>query len=218
MRTIAVLGCVWSLLALVPACGHSQGGTGTGHTGGAADPLPPPGYGSLRQSDLALNVRNDELEVRLVPLDQRVTRLLARDAYESLESLVHSRRSSIDSVARMYGISSPGLALVTFFGGREGVRFDASTLLLGIRNQVQRPRGIVPFSPRFTSQQLGLREQASAILVFDELLPVTDDFNFSYQGRTSESWGNKQRMLDRERGRVAARARVTTQPDTAVSP
>ena len=79
MRTIAVLGCVWSLLALVPACGHGQGGTGGGPGGGAADPLPPPGYGSLRQSDLALNVRNDELEVRLVPLDQRVTRLLARD-------------------------------------------------------------------------------------------------------------------------------------------
>ena len=131
---IAVLGCVWSLLALVPACGHSQGGTGTGHTGGAADPLPPPGYGSLRQSDLALNVRNDELEVRLVPLDQRVTRLLARDAYESLESLVHSRRSSIDSVARMYGISSPGLALVTFFGGREGVRFDVKDT--GQRKQI----------------------------------------------------------------------------------
>ena len=101
MRTIAILGCAWTLLAVVPACGVSQAGSG-----GAADALPPPGYGSLKQSDLALGMRNDELEIRLVPLDERVTRLLARDAYESLKSLVHSRRASIDSVARMYGISS----------------------------------------------------------------------------------------------------------------
>ena len=209
MRTIALVGSLWTLLAALPACAQGQGG-------GAADPVPPPGYGSLRQSDLALNVRTAELEVRLVPLDERVTRLLARDAHESLESLVHSRRASIDSVARMYGISAPGLALVTFFGGREGARFDPSTLTLGIRNQVQRPRGIVPFSPRFSAQQLGVREQVSAIFVFDELLPVTDDFNFAYRGQTSESWGNKQRLLDRERARVAARARVV-RPDSVPS-
>ena len=117
----------------------------------------------------------------------------------------------------MYGISSPGLALVTFFGQREGARFDPYSLTLGIRNQVLRARGVVPFSPRFTNQQLGVREQASGIFVFEELLPVNDDFNFAYQGRTSESWGNKQRTLDRERARVAARARGT-QPESAGAP
>lgn len=207
MRTIVLLGCAWALLAAVPACAQGQG---------ALDPLPPPGFGSLKQSDLALRLRSDELEVRLVPLDQRVTRLLARDAYESLESLVHSRRSSIDSLARISGISAPGLALVTFFGGREGARFDPTNLNLGIRNQVLRPRGIVPFSPRFTSQQLAVREQVSAIYIFEELLPVTDAFTFSYQGRVSEDWQNRQRLLDRERGRVAARSRVT-RPDSGTA-
>jgi hypothetical protein len=205
MRTTALLGWAWAVLAAAPAL--AQDGRG------ALDPLPPPGYGSLTQSDLALRVRSDELEVRLVPLDERVTRLLARDSYQSLQSLVHSRRSSIDSLAKLSGISAPGLALVTFFGGREGARFDPQTLTLVIRNGVLRPRGIVPFSPRFTSQQLNVREQVSAIFLFDELLPVTDDFSFSYQGRNSEDWQNKQRLLDRERGRVAARSRVT-RPDS----
>jgi hypothetical protein len=211
MKTILALFCAWTLLAVLPGCGHGQASSG-----GGVDALPPPGYGSLKQSDLALRMRNDELEIRLVPLDERVTRLLARDAYESLKGLVHSRRASIDSVARMYGISSPGLALVTFYGQREGVRFDPYLLNLGIRNQLLRARGVVPFSPRFTNQQLGVREQATGIYVFDELLPVNDDFNFAYQGRTSESWGTKQRTLDRERGRVAARARVT-QPDSGAA-
>jgi hypothetical protein len=197
MRMVALLGWAWVLLAVTPALAQE----------GALDPLPPPGFGSLRQSDLALQLTSAELEVRLVPLDQQVTRLLAKDAYRSLESLVHSRRGSIDSVARLYGISSPGLALVSFFGQREGVRFDPSTLQLSIRNQLVRPRGIVPFTPRFTSQQLNVREQVSAIYVFDELLPVTDDFTFFYQGLVSERWQSKQRLLDRERGRVAARSR-----------
>ncbi|MGH7579491.1 MAG: hypothetical protein ACREM9_04915 [Gemmatimonadales bacterium] len=209
MRTLALLGSAWALLVGIPACAQGQGQ-------GALDPLPPPGFGSLRQNDLALHVRSDELEVRLVPLDQRVTRLLTRDAYQSLEGLVHARRASIDSVARIYGISTPGLALVTFFGGREGARFDPSNLTLGIRNRVLRPRGVVPFSPRFTSQQLNVREQVSAIFLFDERLPVTDDFTFAYQGRVSESWQNKQRMLDRERGRVAARSRLT-RPDSGAA-
>ena len=208
MRTIALLGCAWALL--VTPLAVAQDGQG------AVDPLPPPGFGSLKQSDLALRLRNDDLEVRLVPLDPRVTRLLARDAYESLEGLVRSRRSSIDSLARVSGISTPGLALVTFFGGREGARFDPSNLNLGIRNQFLRPRGIVPISPRFTSQQLNVREQVTAIYLFDELLPVDDDFNVSYQGLLSENWQNKQRVLDRERGRVSARSRMI-RPDSGAT-
>jgi hypothetical protein len=205
MRTIAALGCAWALLATVPAL--AQDGQYS------QDQLPPPGYGSLRQNDLSLRVRNDDLEVRLVPLDERVTRLLSRDAYQSLQGLVHSRRSTIDSLARLAGISSPGLALVSFFAGREGARFDPSTLNLGIRSQVLRPRGIVPFSPRFTSQQLNVREQVSAIYIFEELLPVNDDFNFGYQGQLSEDWQGKQPLLDRERARVSARSRLT-RPDS----
>ncbi len=208
MRTITLLGCAWALLAAAPAL--AQDGDDD------REELPPPGFGSLKQNDLALRVRSDELEVRLVPLDERVTRLLARDAYQTLRGLVHSRRASIDSVARLSGISTPGLALVTFFAGREGTRFDPSTLNLSIRNRVVRPRGIVPFSPRFTSQQLTFREQVSAIYVFEELLPVTDDFTFEYQGATSEDWQGKQLVLDRERGRVAARSRLA-RPDSGAA-
>lgn len=195
------------LLAAAPAAAQA----------GPGDVLPPPGYGSLSQNDLALRVRNDEIEVRFVPLDQRVTRLLARDSYESLESLVRSRRGAIDSVAGTYGLGRPGLALVTFFGQRTGVRFDPQTLTLLVRNRIFRPLGVVPFTPRFSSQQLNVRDQVSGIYVFEEELPVNDSFSFSYEGLTSEDWQNKQRALDRERARVAARSR-SDRPDSAPAP
>ncbi len=205
MRRIVVLGCAWVFLVSGRLLGQG--------TTGQMEQLPPPGYGSLSQSDLSLRVRSGDLDIRLVPLDERVTRLLARDAYQSLQGLVQSKQSAIDSLARVAGISAPGLALVSFFAQREGTRFDPQTLTLLIRNRLFRPRGIVPFSPRFTSQQLNVREQASAIFLFEELLPVTDGFKVSYEGRDSDDWESKQRVLISERGRVQARSRLA-RPDS----
>ena len=176
-----------------------------GQSGERARPLPA-GYGTLTQNDLALRLSNDDLEIRFIPLDHRVTRLLARDAYQSLLGLTDSHRREIDSVASRAGVSQPGLALVSFFGLRPDVRFDAQTLTLLIRNRVFRPIGVIPLNPKFTSGQLGIREQASAIYLFEEDLPVSDSFTLSYGGLTSEDWQNKLPTLDRERARVAARA------------
>ena len=180
----------------------------------AAEGLPPGGYGSLKQDDLSLRIRTAELDVRFVPLDLRVTSLLGRDSYQSLHSLVQSRRQAIDSVARVAGVGHAGLALVTFFGLRAGARFDPQTLTVVVRTRLLRPLGIVPFTPRFTSQQLAVRDQVSAIFLFEEQMPVMDDFSVSYAGLNSESWSRKQPMLERERARVASRARAG-RPDSA---
>jgi hypothetical protein len=177
----------------------------TGQSGDRARPLPA-GYGSLTQNDLALRVRNDEIEIRFIPLDPRVMPLLAKDAFQSLRTLVETHRRSIDSVASRAGVSQPGLALVSFFGLRPEVRFDPQTLTLLIRNRVFRPLGLIPINAKFASQQLGVREQASAIYLFEEDIPVDDSFTLSYGALTSEDWQNKQPALDRERGLVAARA------------
>jgi hypothetical protein len=186
--------------------------------------LPPGGYGSLTQADLSLRVRTADIEVRFVPLDARVTRLLARDSWESLRSLVAAHRTAIDSVANISGVARPGLASVSFFGQSANARFDPQTLIVLVRGRELRPLGIVPFSGRFTSQQLNVREQVSGIYLYEEDLPVNDTFRISYAGQTSDDWQDKQTNLDRERARVALRLRdsagdSTTQkvvaPDTA---
>jgi hypothetical protein len=115
----------------------------------------------------------------------------------------------------MAGVSRPGLALVTFFAQRENARFDPQTLTVTVRSREFRPLGIVPFSGRFTSQQLNVREQVSAIYVFEEELPVNDSFTVLYGGQTSDDWRGKQQILDRERTRVALRARAQVRDTTA---
>ncbi len=114
----------------------------------------------------------------------------------------------------MSGISRPGLALVTFFAQRADARFDPQTLTLLVRSREFRPLGIVPFSGRFTSQQLNVREQVSAIYLFEEDLPVNDSFVVLYGGRSSDDWQGKQRVLDRERSRVALRERSDVRDST----
>ncbi len=170
-------------------------------------------YGTLNQNDLALRMRNDDVEIRFIPLDPKVTRLLANDAFQSLRSLVETRRRAIDSVASRAGVTEPGLALVSFFGVREATRFDPQTLTIRVRNRALQPLGLIPIDARFTSQQLNVREQASAIYLFEEDLPVDDAFTLSYGALVSEDWQTKQPILDRERARVSVRARAG-RPDT----
>ena len=192
-----------ALAVLVLGCARPA----TGQAPAQGSPLPQ-GYGSLSQDDLSLRVGDDNLVIRFVPLDPRLMPLFARDAAQSLRSLLDSHKRAIDSVASRAGVATPGIGLVSFFGQRADVRFDPQTLTILIRNRVFRPLGVVPLSPRFNSQQLGVREQASALYLFEEEIPVNDSFVLSYGALTSEDWERKLPLLDRERARVAARSRT----------
>jgi len=202
MRTLA--GLLFFFACAVPAAGQAV----------EQVRAVPVSYGTLNQNDLALRVSNEDIEIRFVPLDPLVTRLLANDAYQSLRSLVETRRRAIDSVASRAGVSEPGLALVSFFSLRADTRFDPQLLTLLIRNRVFQPLGIIPLSAKFTSQQLNAREQASAIYLFEEDIPVKDSFSLSYGALESDDWQTKQSILDRERARVSARARAERRDTT----
>ena len=193
-----------SLAVLFIACGLADLAAAQ-----SAAPLPVTtvSYGTLNQNDLAIRLRSEDVDIRFIPLDAKITRLLANDAFQSLRSLVETRRRSIDSVASTAGVTEPGLALVSFFGLRPETRFDPQTLTVRLRNRALQPLGIIPITARFTSHQLDQREQASAIYLFEEDLPVDDSFSLSYGALISEDWQTKQPLIDRERARVSARAR-----------
>lgn len=173
----------------------------------AAEGLPPAGFGSLSQNDIAVRLRNDDVEVRIVPLDERLLRLLARDAYASLSSLAASRQAQIDEIARRGNAADPGVALVSFFGQRDGVRFEPELVTVQYRGREFRPIGVVPFTPGFTNQQLNARQQASAVFVFEQELPVLEPMTITYGPLRSNEWERVLPRIERERSRVAAQAR-----------
>ncbi|MBW8773110.1 MAG: hypothetical protein JF590_07475, partial [Gemmatimonadetes bacterium] len=141
------------LLLATAACGGAQG---------QATPAPippdaqavPAGFGRLNQDDLSLKWSTGDLEIRFLPLDERMIRLLAPDAYRAMHDLRESRRARIDSVAQRSGTAQPGVAMITFFAARSGQMFQPQDLTLSVQNQEFRPIGIIPLSPNFTNQQL----------------------------------------------------------------
>lgn len=173
----------------------------------AGGELPPVGYGTMNQDEISVHVVVEDIDARFLPLDERVTRLLGADAYTSLHNLVLSKQGSIDSVSRENGISNPGLVLVTFFGLRQDARFDPQDVYISVRSQQYRPLGIIPFTSSFGSRQLAARQQATAIYVFETVLPVYEPLTITYASHTADSWQNVLPKIDRERGRIAARAR-----------
>ena len=178
----------------------------------AQDSLPA-GYGTLRRDDIAVRLTTDNLQIQVLPLDEQVIRLLAPDTYGSLTDLVARRRAAIDALAAQAGVAHPSLVMVTFYGLVPQARFSPEDLNLASRGRLFRPVGIVPLSPRWSSNLLDAREQAVAIYLFDEGISFREDLTVSYQGLANDSWSRSVRSLDQERARVRARARAGTRPD-----
>lgn len=187
------------MIAALTACSHAVA------QAPASGELPPPGYGSLTRDFIAIQVVLGDVQVRFVPLDERLLRLTAPDAYESLHGMVASRQTQIDSAAQAAGTSNPGLAMVTFFALRQEAPFDPDNVTFTHRNQIYRPVAILPLTGNFTSRQLGVRQQASAIYLFEQPIPVFEPFSVFYQTSVSNGWNDILRRVDRERVRVQSR-------------
>jgi hypothetical protein len=176
--------------------------------------LIPVGYGSLNQDQLSIRLQNTDLEVRVLPLDERLLRLVSTDGYASLHALVADRQAQIDSAAREAGLTNPGLVLVSFFGRRDDARFDPQNVNLIYRSQFYRPAAIVPITGNFSSRQLALRRQASAIYLYDVRLPIFESFDVSYADQQSSAWTDILPVLERERGRALSRWQANRRRDS----
>ena len=168
--------------------------------------LPPPGLGTLRQDQVAVRLGTASLAIRVLPLDERVIRLLAPDTYSSLAELKRSRAAEIAAAARRAGLDSTTVFVVTFFGMAPNARFDPDQLYLSSQNAFFRPIGVVPMTPQWGEAQLGQRQQAVAIYLFQPGIPVLQPFTVFYGDQPSTAWESTLRVLDNERARVLARA------------
>lgn len=180
--------------------------------------LPPVGFGRLNQEQLSVQFTSGDIQVRFLPLDERVLRLLANDGYASLHALVDSRKTVLDSAGTAAGISSPGLVMVSFFGLRDDARFDPENLSIVYRSQFYRPAAIVPLSANFSNRQLPVRRAASAIYIFELPIPVYEEFDVAYGSSQSSGWKDILSRLDRERAWVTSRAQAARQDTAAAKP
>ena len=200
------------LLALVAACAGARGGAAQATPAGTPDPnLVPPGFGSLRQTDIAVKLDATNLLINVIPLDERVIRLLAPDAYRSLHDMRENRMAQIRAAARP-GSDSLALFMVTFFGLQPRTQFYPDQLLINSQNATYRPLGFVSITPRFSENVLDAREQAAAIFIYEPGIAVLRPFTVSYNASQSSSWEQAITLINTERARVLARAQSQTRP------
>lgn len=174
----------------------------------------PIGAGRLNQDVLTLRLGTGSLDIRFLPLEEDLLRLLAKDGYDALQALIAEQRQGIDSVARRRGVTRPGIALVTFYGLAPNTRFDPLQLTVALRGQPIRPIGALPLSAAFSSQQLGPRDAASGLVLFDRALPVREAFSIRYLSVETEDWERRLPRLNQERSRILGRSSTDpTRPD-----
>lgn len=158
--------------------------------------------GTLSQNEISIRLRDEEIELRFVPLDPRLLELLAPDGRRALQGMLSGQSLAIDSAARASGLASPGLALVSFFGQRAGVRFDPQLVIVDARGRLFRPVTIVPLSSDFSAGQLDARQSVMAIYLYEEPLPVWEPFRLTYASLGSNIWESRVSLLERERTRI----------------
>ncbi len=202
----------WSSVAaaLVTACGAHRPAVAQQ----AGDPagVPPVGFGTLRQDQVGVRLTTPALAIRVLPLDERVIRLLSPDAYRSLSELRTSRAAEIAAAARAGGQDSATLFIVTFFGVQPQARFTADDLSVTSQAAFYRPIGIVPLTSRWSESVVDQRQQVVAIYLFEPTIAVLRPFTVGYGGVSSGAWEQSLRLLDAERARALARAQQQAQP------
>ncbi|HET9064329.1 MAG TPA: hypothetical protein VFN22_00715 [Gemmatimonadales bacterium] len=206
------------LVLTAAACGHRPAPAQTPATQVSSDSggaLVPVGLGQLNQDVITLRLKLPNLEIRFTPLDERVTRLLANDGYQSLDGMRTRNQAAIDSVVARQGLRRPGLVLVSFFGLAPNTSFDPSLLLLvDSRNRPVRPAGFVPLSASFSAQRLDVRDQAMGIVIYETVIPVTEPFTLTYLDASTDEWQRRLSRFDRERARIQAKATNAPAPGT----
>ena len=172
---------------------------------GEASLLVPPGFGTLLQDQISLQLQRGDLQIKVMPLEEWVIRLAAPDTYARLRGLVEAHG---ERAARSAMTMEPSLFLVSLFSYRPDVRYEPEDLLLVNRGLRLRPLAIVPMTPSWGTQRLGQQETRMAIYAFEGGLDLEADLSVEYQELRNEVWRERVvPLLQAERARALARSR-----------
>ena len=180
----------------------------------SATTMVPAGYGTLRQEDVAIRMQVGQVQVRAIPLDESVIRVLAPDSYRSLHGLRESRRDAIERLAGRYLLRERNVWLVSFYGLAPDARFSPSELTLTVSGRDYRPLEVLPLSAGFGEQRLQQHETQTALYLFPDGVNLSQPLTARMENAQDGSWAETLRRIDQERALIRGRAsRGAMQPD-----
>ncbi|MGI8498292.1 MAG: hypothetical protein ACR2OG_12000 [Gemmatimonadaceae bacterium] len=165
-----------------------------------------PGFGTLRQEQIAISVQLQSIQVRAIPLDEGVIRLLSPDSYRAMRALVEGKRDTVAVLSSRHNLRNPSLWYISFYGVEPDARFSPQEIVIISGGRDYRPVEILPLSSGFGEQRVRQREVQSAIYIFDGDVNVGQPLTLSVEAVQSNSWQNTLQTIDRERTSVRSRA------------
>jgi len=218
---LAVLTCVLgacasttTIVAQVPPTMPPAGQAGT--QGDTLDPnWIPAGFGTLRQDDLALKVSPaNGLQVRAIPLDERIIRLLSPDSYRSLRELLTSKNRELLAMMERNRLPSYSIWYVSFFAQEQGeTRFSPQEFIINNTGRDFRPLDLLPITPGFGEYRLRQRDVQSALMIFDGQIDVNQPLSALMESTPSVTdWNRVIQRIERERSLVRSRAAAAPKP------
>lgn len=197
-------GCFGALLLfLIAGCSLSSTGAPP-----AAEPLPPPGHGTLSQREVSLTLRSGDLQLMVTPLAESVLVATAPDTYQRLSALAAPYR---------VGAEDASIFLVSFFSDHPDVRFVPEEVQFLSRGLRVRPRSIEPLTPGWGVRRVAQRATEMAVYVFDRAVDLESDAVLHYGFEQSNEWSIILPRIQSERARARARAGLTGPPAEAQS-
>jgi hypothetical protein len=177
--------------------------------------LPPPGFGTLRQDDVALRlVTSANLQIRATPLDESIIRLLSPDSYRAMSELKRSKTDAIAQVARRNAVRELSLWYVSFFAFERGeTRFSPREFIITNVGRDFRPLEVIPLTPGFGEQRLRQNARQDALYVFDGQVDVRQPLTISYETARNDGWADLLPQIERERALVKSRAAAGRAPE-----
>lgn len=198
-------------VAIACATAPAQTGTTPRDAGSATDDSSgrdnvPPGFGTLRQEDVAIRLELQGLIVRAIPLEESVIRLLTPDSYRTLRELQESNKAAISAVTRRTGGQKPDLWYVSFYGIEPDVHFSPTELIITSGGRDFRALDIIPLSSGFGEERLKQRGTQSALYLYDEAIDLDQPLTVIFQTERSDDWEQTLQSIERERALVRSRA------------
>jgi hypothetical protein len=170
----------------------------------------PAGFGTLRQDDVSIDLRHGELQIKITPLDESVTRTTAPDTYERLSALARGHHEIFEERT---GSALPfQLFLVALFSEAVEVEFEPEDLNLVSRGLRFRPVDIRPITRAWDSRRVQPREVLMAIYAFPAQIDLDRELEVEFREIRSREWDRILGVVEAERARVRARAGGGAQP------
>lgn len=147
---------------------------------------------------MSLSLRDEDLVIRVVPLEESVIRLTAPDTYRRLRGV----RATYGADLAPDGAGA-SLFLVSIFSRSPGVEYEPQELNLLDRARRFRPLAIRPVTPGWGGRRLPQEEVRTAVYAFAREIDLESaELVFTYRGVESSGWGEVLRRLEIERTRV----------------